>query len=309
MGFSRYSAWFLTETGKKFSYYAAGTFATSTLLGHLLPHTILLEKYKNFVHLYRKGFTVPLSEKLQNRFEKALELAGVLEEDRHLFKPFTAYGFDIFSAGSSYSHFGVIVGLPANFSYENPDTVDKHLIKIRDESVTWELDEGKAFLDSLILSENAQLYAMAREIKFRQTPKPLIDAVVAVISSGGAYGIANAINVKQNLYVRPLIVRVILYCIVGAFTFGSYALCKDFSQVYYENKIDKELKSKSPIFVEGGKEYYKKLLQRNLALRKLLGKEGERSFSILGNEIYLFRYKHIPLVDRKIFFEEEAKIS
>lgn len=303
---NRLSKWLLTDAGKKLAYYTAGTTSSLVLLAHTLPHTIFLDQYEGVLHLYKHGFSVPLTDKLKKRFEKTLDLLEVEEQDRFLYKPFAAYGFDIFSLGTSYSKFGVRVGLPAHFFYDDESSVDKTAIKLRDESVVWESDEGKMLLKSLVLSENAQIYAIAREIKFRDTLKQLIDTIVGVVSVAGTYGLANTLNQKFNLYSKPRPFRVFMYCLIGAFSFGSYALCKDVSQVYYETEIDKKLKEKNPVFAEGGKEFYNKLITRNIALRKLLGKEGERTYTALGNENYLFRYKHKPVVDRKLFFEEKA---
>lgn len=146
------------------------------------------------------------------------------------------------------------------------------------------------------------MYAMAREIKFRQTSKPILDIFLATGSCLAAYGLGSKINKKFNMYVKPLPIRVCLYSLVLAFVGGNYIMCKDFSQLYNEESIDKEL-SKIPELAEGGKEFYTKVLQRNRALRSLMGKDGERMYSVTGNENYLFRIRHVPLMQRKSFFE------
>lgn len=304
--FTKVTTWLLTDAGKRFCYYLTGGSSIAVMCSLSLPHTICLDKYKDFLHLYKNGFSVPLTPKLQETFSKALELAEVPARDRHLYKPFACYGFDIFSAGTSYSKYGVIVGLPANFFYENESSVAKDSIKLRDdESIFWELEEGQLLQNSLVLSEKAQIYAIAKEIKFRDSPKVLIDTLVAVTSFLGVYGISNAYNKKLNLYAKPLAVRLVLYSLVGALAFGSYAFCTDVSTVYYEKSADEQLKALNTIFVEGGLEFYTKILNRNRALRKLLGKEGEKIYSVLGNENYFIRYKHVPLVQRRAIFEVE----
>ncbi|RZC34021.1 hypothetical protein BDFB_014741 [Asbolus verrucosus] len=145
---------------------------------------------------------------------KRLDLLQVDSPDKHLFKPFAAFGFDMFSAGSSYSKFGVIVGIPANLLYEDESSVDKHAIKVR--------ADLKLLQKSLVLSEKAQMYAMAREIKFRDTQ--------ANDRHNNCWHLLHGDS-------KPRIVRLILYCIVGAFSFGSYALCKDVTQVYFEGVL------------------------------------------------------------------------
>ncbi|KAJ8941493.1 hypothetical protein NQ318_006179 [Aromia moschata] len=306
---AKIGAWFLTDAGKKFCYYSAGTATLGVLCATFLPHTLLLNQYKDIIQLYKNGISVPLSTKLQERFQKAIDLVEIDPQDRHLYQPFFYCGFDITSIGSSYSRFGVLVGLPANFAYENVDMVDKSKLKVNQNEVVWDSEDGQKLLNSLVLSENAQLYAMAREIQFRNTPKPLLDTMIGTTSCILTYSLSNHINSKFNFYAKPRGLRVALYALVGLFSFGVYAMCKDVSQMYYESSIDRELKQKSELLAEGGKEYYSKILERNQSIRKLMGKEGEKLYSILGNENYLFRNKHLPIVQRKSFFDEPLSIS
>lgn len=168
---------------------------------------------------------------------------------------------------------------------------------------SWETEAGKKLLTSLILSENAQNFAIAREIKLRESPKLLIDTLTATICSLGSYSVASSINTYNNLFAKPLGIRLIMYTLVSCFALGNYFFIKDFSQIHYEQEIDQELKEKSPEFAAGGKEYFTKMLLRNMCLRDLLGKEGEHMFSPLGNENYFLRTKSLPLMDRREFFE------
>lgn len=48
--------WFLTDVGKKFCYYGTATVSTCVLLANFLPHTLLLDQYKDIVHLYKYEF-------------------------------------------------------------------------------------------------------------------------------------------------------------------------------------------------------------------------------------------------------------
>lgn len=87
---------------------------------------------------------------MKQRFDEAIDLVGVClsiflyastcyyflnilqigEDEKSLFKPFTVLGFDMFHAGTSYSKFGAIIGLPINFTYEDVDKIDKKQIKV-----------------------------------------------------------------------------------------------------------------------------------------------------------------------------------
>lgn len=171
----------------------------------------------------------------------------------------------------------------------------------------WELEEGKLLLTSLTISEKAQIYAMAREIELRKTPKYFIDTFGAVASFIVAYGVGNHLNIKLNLFARTRPVRFTLYTLLGAFFGFNYIFIKDFSQLHYEQKVDGNLKKKHPVFKEGGKEFYENILNRNIALRKLMGALGESRYTALGNENYLLRQRHLPLVQRRAFFESEVE--
>lgn len=107
----------------------------------------------------------------------------------------------------------------------------------------------------------------------------------------------------------PTATRGILYSIVGLFSLGSYFLMKDMTEVYYETKADKKLCELGLDFIESGVIFYDKLLQRNQALRELMGSEGERKYSKLGNENYFLRQPRLAIVHRKQFFEERLKAA
>lgn len=97
-----------------------------------------------------------------------------------------------------------------------------------------------------------------------------------------------------------------MYGLVSSIFIMNYFMIKDVAQLYFDEQIDKELKKMNPVFAEGGKEYYTKILQRNIALRQLMGQEGEMVYTVTGNNNYLFRTKHLPLVHRKKIFEENT---
>lgn len=56
-----------------------------------------------------------------------LELPAI-HSDR--IKPFTVFGFDVFNAGTLYSKFGAIVGIPINFSYSSTEDIEKSDIMV-----------------------------------------------------------------------------------------------------------------------------------------------------------------------------------
>lgn len=171
----------------------------------------------------------------------------------------------------------------------------------------WGTQEADLFLESLILSEKAQLYGIAREIKMSETPKLMFECIYATLPILSYYSITHYFNNKLNLYARPFPLRLILYTLGSVLSAGQYFLFKDFTQIYYEQQVDKELKEKDKLFVEGGREMYGKLMARNVALRELMGNAGKKTYTALGNEKSLIRQKHVPLSDRRLFFDQALK--
>lgn len=147
---------------------------------------------------------------------------------------------------------------------------------------------------------------MAHEIKMRQTLKPILDLVYGFTSACFVYGVTTYLNKKGNLYSKPLYLRLIMYGLVTTFSVTTYFMFKDLTTVFLEKRIDDELKKKDIVFIEGGKEFYSQLIERNKTLREIMGVHGEKLYTALGNENNYLRTKHIPLVQRKAFFEEDA---
>lgn len=92
----------------------------------LIPTTTVAPKLYSF----SSGIPTPPTKKLQERFQKTLDLVQIDEHEKHLYKAFHSYGFDIMSIGLSASRFGVYVGLPNNFEYDSVKDIDKSKIKV-----------------------------------------------------------------------------------------------------------------------------------------------------------------------------------
>lgn len=91
-----------------------------------------------------------------------------------------------------------------------------------------------------------------------------------------------------------------MYSILGMFGYGLYSFLTDYTQVYYDTAVDKELCEAGPEFMDAGVRFYDKLLKKNIAVRNLL---GDNSYTVMGNEKYLLRQKSLPLTIRKSYFE------
>lgn len=173
--------------------------------------------------------------------------------------------------------------------------------------IDWESEAGRKLADALILPEKVQEFAICREIMMTQNNKIIYEAAYPFTCLFLAYNISQYLNRRLNLYVAPPFIRGVLYSIIGMFASGTYFLMKDMTEVHYEVDTDKRLCELGLEYVECGKIFYEKILKRNQALRELMGREGEKKYSKLGNENFGIRQRRVALVHRKQFFEEKLK--
>lgn len=115
------------------------------------------------------------------------------------------------------------------------------------------------------------------------------------------------VNRKFNLFEKPSFLRYTFYSLITMFTLGLYYFAKDVTQMSIEEDVDENLCALGPKFIQSGIEFYDNLLKRNIALRELMGSEGESSYSTIGNNLFYFRQKTLPLTGRKKYFEKQLQ--
>lgn len=211
-----------------------------------------------------------------------------------------AYGFDTLSIGSTKSRFGAFIGVPANYAYDTPATIDTGKIQLKGQSIAWSSEDGQRLREALVLTEDEQIFGVARSILQVKSHKLLLTSLYAPVSLFIVYALGSSINRRRNLYARPLGMRSVLYGILSMFGFGLYTFMTDFTEVWYDTSIDKQMCDVGPEFVEAGVRFYQKALQKNVAIRNL---SNDTSYTVSGNEDFGVRQKSMPLTVRKSYFE------
>lgn len=149
---------------------------------------------------------------------------------------------------------------------------------------------------SLILSDSAQKFAIAREIVKANSHQVSILSALNASAIAAYYYFTYHFNRKGKFFQRPLPLRVGIYSIIGSIAFTMWMFIKDFSTYNFEETADEKAASLSEEYAQGALEFYTKILQRNIALRSLLGEEGPKLFTASGNVVETFRTKHVPFV-------------
>lgn len=246
---------------------------------------------------------MPLSPKIQQTIRRVMDDLKLPDDIRSMIKPFSVFGFNVFQAGTLSGKHGAVLGIPVNFVSTSEQLRQEVLIK--DEPLDFTRQDAKIFLNSLTFSENAKKFAIAREILRIQAEEPRFNSLRLAVTIAVLWTIYNAITLLFQLRDRNVILCRSLYVsfmLLGAILWIGI---KDYHSYRLDSMHDKALYDMGVEYARGGQEFYEKIVMRNKALRSLLGKDGEKWYTVNGNERTFLRQKHMPIVHRKDFFDSQ----
>lgn len=221
---------------------------------------------------------------------------------------FSAYGQDIVHRGSTFTKPGGIIGIPINFMYRSVDDIDKEKITINNKPIDWNTPAGRSLQESLVLSEKARKFAIARELFYLHTHHVHLRGLFVGGSAFIAYWLGFAVNRLNRLPQRTTLpARIILYGFFTGIGAVVYCLASDTYSWYRDRKVDRQAGKLGKEYTEGGAEFYTKLLERNIALRTLMGPDGPRRYTAYGNDVHYWRSPSVPLTSRRDMLVELGK--
>lgn len=292
-----------SSTGKKLITLSLPTIGLSALLYNAIPYTVLLDKYQELYQLYKDKCAVPVPENIERLFQEVVtDLEGQLAM-KYVVKPFMTSEFDIFNAGATYNRQGAIIGIPATFAYNSLEDVDQNKIMVGSRSVEWGTKTGERLKYSLVLSDKAKKFAIAHEVLMSNTYQMWLKDFYPPLILFLAMKFSELYKEKFKLHLQPPVFRGAVYSVIGLFGYIVWCLVYDRTNITYEMRTTKKLSEMGSDYVEGGIEYYSKVLERNKALRDLLP-EGSSLFTVTGNKHALLRFPTVPLTARKQILQE-----
>lgn len=164
---------------------------------------------------------------------------------------------------------------------------------------------SEKFMDSLILTEAAKKYSIARELVLTDNHHILINSILPTITLMPMYilgtPILNSLPTNRG-NIRAL--AFFLLCNVGVFVWYSLRTAID---KFYQIQADKKLCDINEDYICGGIEYYDKQIQRNLVLRNIIP-NGKNIYSEYGNKQKLIPiFSELSLTQRKKYLEQRLK--
>ena len=166
-------------------------------------------------------------------------------------------------------------------------------------TVHWTTPEGMLLESSLLLTDSAKKFAIARELEMASSHQVTIQSTINCSCSLLYYYLAYSFNRKGRTFERPRSIRFVLYALLGMFTTTLWLFASDFCNLQLEERADRQASDLGVDYTRGAVEFYTKTLQRNIALRSLLGDDGRSLYTTTGNDRVIFRTPHLPFTLRR----------
>lgn len=228
---SKFLKFMASPSGRKTTFYSAVFASFGATCVVFVPDTFLTTTFKDIVASYHQGVQRPLTQPIADRFEIAQEVLKLPVYERRLANAFFATGLDTLHIGSLRMKYGGNVGIPLNYTYTSPHDIDKSGLIARGNSVDWSSEGGKLLEEALVLKDDEQIFAIARELLYLKENNLILQSMYPAIGIFIYYLMTHNLNSQLLLFHRPLGLRIALYGICAFFAFGIYALAADYHQV------------------------------------------------------------------------------
>lgn len=164
----------------------------------------------------------------------------------------------------------------------------------------WDSRAGELLLQSIVLSEKAKKFAIAREIQYGSTYHVTVETLLRLSFLFMAYASGFCLNhLLQLKRIMKRWGRGAVFSAIGGTFYLLFLLADDTYYCRRDVKVDMKAAKYGPEYAEGGVEFYNKLLQRNMALRVLMGSEGDRLYTLYGNAVTTLRRPEATLTERR----------
>ena len=153
------------------------------------------------------------------------------------------------------------------------------------------------YLESVILSEDAKKFLIAREIfrgiHCRHLYEAVIPVVVLGVSAPVLFGIKIGVT-RSKILLKGFVALLSISTLLMV-----YFLVGDFWRRRTEKLLDVSAVQLGINYAQGGVEFYDKALQRHVSLRELMP-DGKKLYNLKGESFpSLFREKHVPTSKRR----------
>ncbi|XP_022183452.1 transmembrane protein 177-like [Myzus persicae] len=266
---------------------------------------------KYFKEANKNNQPVALSESLRKRHDDVIHDLKLTDFKKAFVIPFTAKSIHPINVGCLNTRMGSYIGIPSIYDLNSVDDIsiknaaDLNLQKPYAELLNDKSEFGQQFVKSLILSEPAKKYSIARELMLTDNHRIFIKSSLSSIVLMPMYALGSYIY--NILPPNPARVRTLVLVLLSNIGVLVWFLARTATENFYQKKADEKLCDISEEYIKGGIEYYETLIQRNLALRNILP-DGENMYTKQGDQIeFISELSELPITYRKRYLEHRLK--
>ena len=267
---------------------------------YLSPHGSLIDSVKDYYEHYSEDKPTVIRPKLQQLIVDCMKDIGMSEEEKILTKCVIA---NVYEQPRSYGYFDgkvfnrVLVLLPQFFNHQSEEDFDK---KNTSEAIPVRLDlsensqEYRQFQSSLMLSDEAKKFAIARELQRSTKGYHRWEAAMGVIMVCAAYLISQVVNIQFGLLKEPRSARMAAYMTLAVTHFIIFLYNSKYMKNSQETEFDEAVARINKSYARGGVELYLKETARHLYIRQNM---SSSDFDRYGDKVPWFG-PYLPLEKR-----------
>lgn len=263
-----------TIKGRRLGFYLlVGGCSIANVL-YMSPHGSLIDSVKDYYEHYSEDKPTVIRPKLQQLIEECMKDIGMSEEEKILTKCVIA---NVYEQPRSYGYFygkvfnRVLVLLPQFFNHQSEEDFDK---KNTSEAIPVRLDlsensqDYRQFQSSLMLSDEAKKFAIARELQRSTKGYHRWEATMGVIMVFTAYLVSRVVNTQLKLHKGPRFTRMATYMTLAMTHFIMFLYNSKYMKNSQETEFDEAVARISKSYARGGVELYLKETARHLYIRQ-----------------------------------------
>ena len=271
-----------------------------------LPHTELQHISTGILQLMLKNKKVSVSPAMERIIQEAVADAKLSDDEIDRLRAYVHLPEEPYTWGSWDSSELVSIGYPECFH-----NFDKRDANLSEYQASWisehrESPEAAEFQSTLLLSEKAKKFAIAREIFRAKNATFPVDATSALMYTFVIYIFSRQVNRVYGLFKAPLHYRVLSYTIIGAIFANLHFFFRDRRWRELDAKVDELACGLGVAYAEGGAEFYDKMCRRHAAERVLIPDMAD-TFNLKGDRVpSMFRRKFVPTSHRLEYCRQQA---
>lgn len=137
-------------------------------------------------------------------------------------------------------------------------------------------------MKTFALSEDAQKFAIAKEIKMADSQYMLLHAVFPIVFILAYSAMTHHVLNWKKMHLRSGLFTLSVHIVCGVLLAAMYVFCENALYLQYDKVTFEDTLNLSHAYMLGGIEYYEKMVERNKILRKIV-KKGEKYYDEDGD--------------------------